>query len=124
MQYLLLIHASEVDMGDLAAQDVGKIMGAMDAFDKEITAAGQNIGSIRLQPSAKTKTIKVRKGKVLATDGPFAETKEHLGGIYIIEAKDQQEAAAIAARLPTAPFTTIEVRPVEGIDLRKAVQNY
>ena len=124
MQYLLLIHASEADMGDMAAQDAGKIMEAMDAFDKEITAAGQNIGSIRLQPSAQTKTVKVRKGRALLTDGPFAETKEHLGGIYIIEANDKLEAAAIAARLPTAPFTTIEVRSVQGIDLRKAVQNY
>ena len=66
----------------------------------------------RLQPTTNATTVRVRNGKAMTTDGPFAETREQLGGYYLIEAKDLDEATAIAARVPSAKFGSIEVRPV------------
>jgi hypothetical protein len=88
----------------------------------ELSDAGKNLGSVRLQPAATATTVRVRGGNVLTSDGPFAESKEQLGGIYLVEADDLEEAKDIAARLPTATFSTIEVRSIVGIDPRRAVQ--
>ena len=122
MHFALLIHADESGMGDMAPEDVGNITEAVGQFDEEISNAGQNIGSVRLQPSATATVVRVRGGKTLSSDGPFAESKEQLGGIYLVEAKDRDEALDIASRLPTATFATVEVRPVQGIDLRRVLQ--
>ena len=122
MYYMLLIHANESDMGSMAAEDVGSVTAAVDRFDEELTKVGKNIGSLRLQPSASATTVRVRDGKTLTTDGPFAESKEQLGGVYVIEAGGPDEAVEIAPRLPTAAFCTIEVRPLQGIDLRRTLQ--
>lgn len=118
MEYLLLIHADESDIHTMSAEDVQTTMAAMDRFDEDLTRTGHNIGSLRLHPSASATTVRVRNGKTLKSDGPFAETKEQLGGVYIVEAEDQDQAVAIAERLPTAQFSTIEVRALVGIDLK------
>ena len=122
MYYVLLIHADESGMGAMAAGKIESITKAVDQFDEELTKAGQNIGSLHLQPSMTGTTVRVRDGKTLTTDGPFIETKEQLGGIYLVEATDLDEALGIASRLPTAAFCTIEVRPLQGVDLRRTLQ--
>ena len=121
---MLMINASESAMESMSPEEIREIGAAVGRFDEELTAAGKNIGSIRLHPPATASTLKVRGGKVLTTDGPFAESKEQLGGIYLVEADDQSEALDIAARLPTATFSTIEVRPILGIDVRRMLQEW
>jgi hypothetical protein len=84
-------------------------------FDHEIRESGHCIGSEALQRTRTAATVRVRKGKVNVTDGPFAETKEALAGFYLIEAKDLDEAIGIAARIPPATVGSIEVRPIRPI---------
>jgi hypothetical protein len=112
MQYLLLIYRNEAEM--MAMSDAAKT--AMTAeygvFTQGIIQSGHYKGGERLHPVAAATTVRVRNGKTLTTDGPFAETREQLGGYYMIEAKDLDEASAIAARIPGARDGTIEVRPI------------
>jgi hypothetical protein len=81
-------------------------------FTKGIIQAGQFKGGDRLKPTSSASTIRVRNGQVAITDGPFAETREQLGGYYLVDAKNLDEAIAIAARIPGAKYGSIEVRPV------------
>jgi hypothetical protein len=107
MQYLLLIYENEkrFSQGYDAAE-----MGEYQAFGKEFAT---NIkGGNALQPTGTAKSVRVRNGKTAITDGPFAETKEQLGGFYLVEASSVDEAAKMAARIPGARFGTIEVRPI------------
>ena len=108
MQYLLLIYSAE---GDDEAQP-GDIMAEYGAFTQGIVQSGAFKAADRLRPVADATTVRVRDGKILTTDGPFAETREQLGGYYLVEAKDLDEATAIAAKAPTARYGSIEVRPV------------
>jgi hypothetical protein len=85
-------------------------MGEYMAFGKEFADAIK--GGNALQPTSTATTVRVREGKLSTTDGPFAETKEQLGGFYLVEAKDQKEAAAMAAKIPGARFGSVEVRPI------------
>ena len=121
MHYLLMIHGEETGQGELTQEQVERVILAVDEFDRELSDAGQNLGSIRLKPSSASTVVRVRGGEILTTDGPFAEAKEQVGGIYVIEAEDQGEAEAIAGKLPMASFGSVEVRPVLGLDLRKAI---
>ncbi len=112
MQYLMMIYANEQDM---AAMDGGaqKAMTQEYAdFTKSIVQAGQLKAGDRLKPTSTASTVRVRNGKVVITDGPFAETREQLGGYYLVEAKNLDEALAIAARIPGARHGSIEVRPI------------
>lgn len=107
MQYLLLIYESEKRFSK--GYPEGE-MGEYMAFGKEF--AGAIKGGNALQPTSTATTVRVREGKLSTTDGPFAETKEQLGGFYLVEAKDQKEAAAMAAKIPGARFGSVEVRPI------------
>ena len=89
-----------------------KIMGEYEAFTRSIVQSGHFKAGDALQPTATATTVRVRDGKTVATDGPFAETREQLGGYYLIEAKDLDTAIGIAARIPGARTGSIEVRPV------------
>ena len=109
MQYLLLIYSAE---SDDAKQDPAKIMEDYGAFTQGIVQSGAFKSADRLRPVADATTVRVRDGKTLATDGPFAETREQLGGYYLVEAADLDDAIAIAARIPSAKFGSIEVRPI------------
>jgi len=107
MQFLLLIYENEQRFATNYDQ------GEMDeyvAFGKQHQASIK--GGNALQPTATAETVRVRDGKVLATDGPFAETKEQLGGYYLVEAADRKAAAAMAAKIPGARFGGVEVRPI------------
>jgi hypothetical protein len=109
---MLLIHDEEKSFATMAPADLGKLMGEYRDFSKSITESGHFIAGEQLGPTSAATSVRVRDGKRMVTDGPFAETREQLGGYYLIEAKDLDEAIAIAARVPSARAGTIEVRPV------------
>jgi hypothetical protein len=112
MQYLLLIYMNEKTLESMRQEDGAKLMAEFNDFTASVKASGQLVGSNRLQPVATATTVRVRDGKPQVTDGPFAETREQLGGYYLIEAKDLDEANKIAARIPSARAGSIEVRPI------------
>lgn len=116
MQYLLLIYDKESDWGKLSEAEQNAMMNEYQAFTKSIHASGHYRAGSQLHPVSKARTVRVRGGKKLLTDGPFAETKEQLGGYYLIEAKDLDDAVALAARVPSARFGSVEVRPLVGRD--------
>ena len=111
MQYLLLIYGNE-SYWQKVGPEQQKMVGDYMEFTKSITASGHYKGGNRLDFTSKATTVRMRDGKKLITDGPFAETKEQLGGYYMVEAKDLDEAIAIAARIPGARVGSIEVRPI------------
>jgi hypothetical protein len=113
MQYLLLIYAAESGMKTATPGDREALMKEYGTFTKGIVQSGNFKAGDALQPIATATTVRVRDGKTLSTDGPFAETKEQLGGYYLVEAKDLDEATKIAARIPSAKFGSIEVRPIQ-----------
>jgi hypothetical protein len=112
MQYLLLIYSNEENFDKMTEAEKANIFGEYMEFSKSITASGRRVGSNRLDVTAKARTVRLRDGKRLVTDGPFAETKEQLGGYFLVEAKDIDEAVALAARIPGARHGSIEVRPI------------
>lgn len=112
MQYLLLIYSNEAADDKLDREEMNRMMGDYGAFTQAIIQSGQYKGGNRLRPVADATTVRVREGKTLTTDGPFAETREQLGGYYLVEAANLDEALGIAARIPGAKYGCIEVRPV------------
>jgi hypothetical protein len=112
MQYILLIYANEAEQQNRSAEENGKIFEEYMTFSKSIKDSGHMLGGEPLEPVGAATTVRVKGGKTIRTDGPFAETREQLGGYYLIEAKDLDEAVAIAARIPDARGGSIEVRPV------------
>jgi hypothetical protein len=112
MKYILLIHDDEKKWGTLTDADRQRIYGEYGQFMEQIKSTGHYLGGNQLQPTASATSVRVRDGKRLVTDGPFAETHEQLGGFFLIEASDLDEAIAIAARVPSARAGTIEVRPI------------
>jgi len=112
MQYLLMIYRNEAELQKLGPADRKQMMADYGAFTQSIVQSGHFKGGDGLQPTSTATTVRVREGKTLTTDGPFAETREQLGGYYLIDAKDLDTALAIAARIPGAKTGSIEVRPV------------
>jgi hypothetical protein len=112
MQYLLLIYANEAEMAGSSPSAMASMMAEYTEFTKGIIQGGQFKAGDRLKPTSAATTVRVRNGQVATTDGPFAETREQLGGYYLVEAKNLDEATAIAARIPSAKTGSIEVRPI------------
>ncbi|MBZ5719497.1 MAG: YciI family protein [Acidobacteriia bacterium] len=112
MQYLLLIYGNETHWSKLSKAEQEKISQEYGAYTKNIAESGHLRGGNELDVTSKATTVRVRDGKQVVTDGPFAETKEQLGGYYLVEAKDQKEALALAARIPSVRWGAIEVRPI------------
>src|SRR5277367_147180 len=112
MQYLLMIYQNEADYAKIDAATSKKMLEEYGAFTQSIIQNGNFKAGDRLQPTTTATTVRIRDGKTLTTDGPFAETREQLGGYYLVEAKDLDAALAIAARIPGARFGSIEVRPI------------
>src|SRR5947209_19136801 len=112
MQYLLMIYQNEADYAKIDAAASKKMLEEYGSFTQSIIQSGNFKAGDRLQPTTTATTVRVRDGKALTTDGPFAETREQLGGYYLVEAKDLDAAIAIAARIPGARFGSIEVRPI------------
>jgi len=112
MQYLLMIYANEAEYAKIDPSTLQKVYEEYGAFTQGIVQSGNFKAGDRLQPTTTATTVRVRDGKTLTTDGPFAETREQLGGYYLVEAKDLDAALAIAAKIPGARFGSIEVRPI------------
>lgn len=112
MQYLLLIYTNEAEMAGRTASAMASLSAEYTEFTKGIIQAGQFKAGERLRPTSAATTVRVRNGQVATTDGPFAETREQLGGYYLVEAKNLDEATAIAGRIPGAKHGSIEVRPI------------
>ncbi len=109
--YLLALYENEKNYEGKTEADMAKVIGEHEAFTEGIRKSGNYIGGEALQPVATATTVRVRDGKRLTTDGPFAETKEQLGGFYLVKANTIDEAIAIASRLPEARTGSVEVRP-------------
>ena len=112
MQYILLIYENEADKKALTKEEGQKIFGEYIAFTAAIKQSGHMRGGEPLESTSNATTVRVKGGKTVRTDGPFAETREQLGGFYVVEAKDLDEAVSLAARLPAAKNGSIEVRPI------------
>ena len=112
MRYLLLIYGNENLEAQMSEAEQNELFGAYYAYTNEIKASGKHLGGDALQPTTTATTVRVREGKTVTTDGPFAETKEQLGGFYMVEAENLDEAVAWAAKIPSATYGSIEVRPI------------
>ena len=111
MKFLCLIRA-DTWMEKMREDDAAKHFDEYREFTEDLRAGGHLVAANRLQPPDTATTIRVRNGKVSTTDGPYAETKEHLGGYYVIEARDLNDAIRLASRIPGAQYGSVEVRPV------------
>lgn len=112
MKYLLLIYENEASSAGLSEAERGKVFQEYMDYTNGIHKSGNYLGGEALQPISTATTVRVRNGKTVTTDGPFAETREQLGGFYMVEAKDLDEAIALATGIPAARTGSIEVRPV------------
>ena len=117
MRYALLIYASEQDWASQTEEESQAVNQEYMAFTKDIIDRGLMKGGEALQPTSTATSVRVRNGDTLTTDGPFAETKEQLGGFYLVDCKDLDEAVEVAAGIPDARRGTIEVRPVMEVDM-------
>jgi hypothetical protein len=113
MQYLLMIYDEEKLWTTMSESERGKLMGDYGTFTKELAQSGKMKAGDALQPTSTATTVRVRDGKTVVTHGPFAETREQLGGYYLVDAKDLDDATAIAAKIPSARFGSIEIRPIQ-----------
>jgi hypothetical protein len=112
MKYLCLIYDAESTWASMTQPEIDAMMGEYFAFSDDLASRGKMLGGEELQPSHTATTVRVRNGKTVTTDGPFAETTEQLGGYYLIDATDLNDAIQIAARIPSARTGSIEVRPI------------
>jgi hypothetical protein len=112
MRYLCLIYENEKEWESAPQAETEAIMGEYFAFTEQIRANGKFAAGEALQPTATATTVRVRNGKISTTDGPYAETKEQLGGFYLIDATDLNDAIQVASKIPSARFGAVEVRPV------------
>lgn len=112
VQYLCLIYSDESQWPRLPKLEYDRVLGEYLAFMEDTRKNGHYKSCNRLQPTSSATTVRVRNGKVATTDGPFAETKEQLGGYFLLEARDLNEAIQLAARIPGARYGSIEVRPI------------
>jgi hypothetical protein len=119
MQYLLLIYDAEADMAKMTPAEMQKLNEDYMRFTQEIVKSGHHRAGNALQAISTATTVRTRNGKTTTTDGPFAETREQLGGFYLVEAANLDEALKLAARVPSARTGSIEVRPIMVFDQPK-----
>ena len=112
MKYLCLIYDEEKKLAGMSKAEGEALMGEYFAFTKDIQTSGHYLGGNDLKPVGQATTVRVRNGRATTTDGPFAETKEQLGGYYLIEARDLNDAIQVAAKIPSARIGAVEVRPI------------
>ncbi len=112
MKYLCLIYDEEQTLGAMPKDELDAFLGEYGSFTEGIIASGHFVAGEELQPVHTATTVRIRNGRVSTTDGPYAETKEQLGGFYLIEARDLNDAIQVASRIPSARTGSVEVRPV------------
>ena len=115
MKYMLLIYDDEQVWAKMSAGEQQKLFGDYMQFTEEIRSSGHYLAGAPLQPVGTATSVRVRNDRPLVTDGPFAETQEQLGGYYLVEAQNLDDAIAVARRIPSARIGTIEVRPIMEI---------
>jgi hypothetical protein len=113
MKYLCLIYDEERKMGEMSKTESDAFMGEYFSFTEGIRKSGHYVSGEALQPVQTATTVRVRNGKMSTTDGPFAETKEQLGGFYLINARDLNDAIQVASKIPSARVGSVEVRPIQ-----------
>jgi hypothetical protein len=116
MKYVCLIYDEEKKLDAMSPSESEAFMGEYLAFTDRIRQSGHYLGGEALQPVKTATTVRVRNGKMATTDGPFAETKEQLGGFYVIDARDLNDAIRVAAQIPSARLGSIEIRPLVEFD--------
>jgi hypothetical protein len=112
MKYLCLIYNQEKNLAGFSKAQWDSLKEEYFAYTGSIKASGHHLAGHSLQPTPTAKTVRVRHGQLSATDGPFAETNEQLGGYYLIDARDLDDAIQVASRIPSARMGSIEVRPI------------
>lgn len=112
MRYMCLIYDDEKVLEGMSKPETDVMMGEYRRFTEDVRASGHMVSGEQLQPVQTATTLRIRNGKLSTTDGPFAETKEQLGGYYVIEARDLNDAIQVASRIPSAALGSIEVRPI------------
>ena len=115
MRYMLLVHHNEESFRKRPDAERQEMLQESVQLAQQLHASGQYVGAAPLHPSLETTCVRVRDGKPVVTDGPFAETREQLGGYFLIEAKNLDEAISVAARIPGARIGTVEIRPVKEV---------
>jgi hypothetical protein len=115
MKYLCLIYIDEKQLEALSKSEMDTLMDETSAYNEMLQQSGHLINAAGLKPAQTATTLRMRKGKVSITDGPFAETKEVLGGFYVIEAKDLNEAILLASQSPSLRIGSVEVRPIDEL---------
>jgi hypothetical protein len=118
MKYLCLIYDEEAKMATMSEADANAFMGEYFAFTEGVKKSGHYVGGEALKPVNTATTVRMRNGKMSTTDGPFAETKEQLGGYYLLECDDLDEAIAYARKIPASEHGSIEVRPIWEVPVR------
>ena len=118
MKYVCLIYDEQRKWEQMPKSEADAMMGEYGAFTQDIRRSGHYVAGEALQPVQTATTLRKRNGKLSSTDGPFAETKEQLGGFYLIEAKDLDDAIEVASRIPSVQIGSVEIRPV--VDFSKA----
>ena len=116
MKYLCLVYMEQQTMDALSPGEGTTLTRESLAYDRELERGGHFIVANALQPTSAATTVRVRNGRISTTDGPFAETKEQLGGYYLIEARDLNDAIQVASRIPSAKIGSVEVRPIMMFD--------
>jgi hypothetical protein len=117
MRYLCLIYLDERELAVMPEKDMDDLNARHLELNNELLDAGHFVEAEALQPASDTTCVRVRNGRTTLTDGPFAETKEMVAGFYVIEARDLNEAIQVAARIPSATFGTVEVRPCRDLEI-------
>lgn len=116
MEYMMFIIDAEAEQDPPGDEAFAQLMAEYDAFNDMVEKAGISVASHRLMPTSTATTVRVRDGKTLTSDGPFAETKEQIGGYWILECRDLDHALELAAQIPSAKHGSIEVRPVMSME--------
>ncbi|NKB34332.1 MAG: YciI family protein [Pseudomonadales bacterium] len=116
MKYICLIYEDETLVPSRPEEEMNEIMGAYFAFTNEVQAAGKHLGGEALMPTETATTVTIRDGNRVTTDGPFVETKEQLGGFYLLDCENLDEAIELASKIPSAKWGAIEVRPIMVFD--------
>jgi hypothetical protein len=115
VRYLCLVYQDDADVDALPKEEYDAIIAEVLDYREDLRTGGNYIASSPLQPANEALTLRVRHGRLSVTDGPFAETREHVGGFYLIEARDLNDAIRIAAKMPPARLGAIELRPLKEI---------
>jgi hypothetical protein len=119
MKYLCLIYDEEKKLAGMPKEESDAFMGEYFTFTEDIRKSGHYVAGEALHPVETATTVRIRNGRLSTTDGPFAETREQLGGFYLIEAADLNDAIRVASRIPSARLGSIEVRPVVDFEAQK-----